>query len=229
MSQTAFNRIRCCVFDAYGTLFDVHSAVGVYREELGDRADQVSQLWRTKQLEYTWLRSLMKKHADFWKVTREALEYAFTVAGVTNPELFEKLMEAYLKLECYPDVRATLLTLKEKNFKTAILSNGSPMMLDSAVKNSQLYSLLDAILSVENVGVFKPHPSVYRLAEKEFDLYPNQILFLSSNAWDVCGAAAYGLKVAWVNRFQQPPENLPFQADVEIQSLNELPELLNIK
>ncbi len=228
MSKKTLFGLRYCVFDAYGTLFDVNSAVAPYREQLGEAAEQVSTLWRTRQLEYTWLRSLMQRHADFWQVTKEALEYAFQAVGLSNPELFDQLMEAYLKLTCYPDVRETLLRLKEKNIRTAILSNGSPKMLEAAVKNSQLFSLLDAIISVEQVGVFKPHPKVYQLAEDEFQVLKREIVFLSSNAWDVAGAKAYGLKVVWVNRFQQRPEQLPYQADAEISTLKELPGLLGV-
>jgi len=228
VSQKTLLGIRYCVFDAYGTLFDVHSAVAPYKEQLGEAAEQVSVLWRTKQLEYTWLRSLMQRHADFWQVTKEALEYAFGAVGLSNPELFDRLMEAYMKLTCYSDVREALLRLKEKNIKTAILSNGSPKMLEAAVKNSQLFSLLDAIISVEKVRVFKPHPRVYQLAEDEFEVFKRDIVFLSSNAWDVAGAKAYGLKVVWVNRFQQRPEQLPYHADAEIRTLTELPELLGV-
>ena len=226
MKRSKLSDIRYCVFDAYGTLFDVHSAVASYRESLGEVADQVSSIWRTKQLEYTWLRSLMQRHADFWQVTRDALEYAFDTCGIEDSSLFEQLMDAYLKLDCYPDVRETLFRLKQQNIGTAILSNGSPKMLEAAVKNSQLYSLLDAILSVEEVGVFKPHPDVYQLAVDKTEALKKEIVFLSSNAWDVAGAAAFGLRVVWINRFGQRPERLSASTDTEITTLQELVPLL---
>lgn len=218
--------IKACVFDAYGTLFDVHSAVGKHRDRLGKIADQVSLVWRTKQLEYTWLRSLMLRHADFWQVTREALEYAFETHGVADQELKQDLMEAYLQLQCYPEVPEALAELERRGFELAILSNGTPKMLESAVSNSGLGSLIPKIFSVEMVGVFKPDPRVYRIAVDELRLKPEEIVFQSSNAWDASGAAAFGLRVAWVNRFGQSPERLPGKPDVEIKTLSELPELL---
>ncbi len=218
--------IKACVFDAYGTLFDVHSAVAKHRERLGDIADQVSAVWRTKQLEYTWLRSLMGHHADFWQVTQDALDYAFDMHTVTDTDLRKDLIEAYLKLDCYPEVPGALTELKERGFEIAILSNGTPAMLEAAVKNSGLEALIPKIFSVEQVGIFKPDPGVYQIAAHELKLKPKQIIFQSSNAWDASGAAAYGFKVAWVNRFGQSPERLPGKPEVEIIDLSKLPELL---
>lgn len=218
--------IKACVFDAYGTLFDVHSAVGKHRERLGDIADQVSAVWRTKQLEYTWLRSLMGHHADFWQVTRDALDYAFDMHSVKDSDLRKDLIEAYLKLDCYPEVPGALAELKERGFEIAILSNGTPTMLEAAVKNSGLESLVPKIFSVEQVGIFKPDPRVYQIAADELNIEPGDIIFQSSNAWDASGAAAYGFKVAWVNRFGQSPERLPGKPDVEIKDLSKLPVLL---
>jgi 2-haloacid dehalogenase len=218
--------IKACVFDAYGTLFDVHSAVGKHRARLGDVADQVSAVWRTKQLEYTWLRSLMGRHADFWQVTREALEFAFEMHAVKDSELNADLMEAYLQLTCYPEVPAALAELKERGFQIAILSNGTPAMLEAAVKNSRLEEVIPQIFSVETAGVFKPDPRVYQIAVDEMSLKPEEIVFQSSNAWDAAGAAAFGLKVAWINRFGQSPERLPGKPQVEIKDLAELPKLL---
>ena len=225
--KTKISGIKACVFDAYGTLFDVHSAVGKHRERLGDIADQVSAVWRTKQLEYTWLRSLMGHHADFWQVTRDALDYAFDMHAVKDAGLRKDLIEAYLKLDCYPEVPAALSELKERGFEIAILSNGTPTMLEAAVKNSGLQSLIAEIFSVEKVGIFKPDPRVYQIAADELNAKPQEIVFQSSNAWDAAGAAAYGFKVAWVNRFGQSPERLPGRPDVEIKDLSELPELLS--
>ena len=218
--------IKACVFDAYGTLFDVHSAVGKHRARLGDVADQVSAVWRTKQLEYTWLRSLMGRHADFWQVTRDALDFAFEMHAVKDSELSADLMEAYLQLTCYPEVPAALAELKKRGFQIAILSNGTPEMLEAAVKNSRLEEVIPRLFSVETAGVFKPDPRVYQIAVDELSLNPEEIVFQSSNAWDAAGAAAFGFKVAWINRFGQSPERLPGKPQVEIKDLSELPKLL---
>ena len=218
--------IKACVFDAYGTLFDVHSAVGKHRHRLGDIADQVSTLWRTKQLEYTWLRSLMGHHADFWQVTGDALNFAFEMHHINDSELHRDLMEAYLKLDCYPEVPEALSILKSRGFKIAILSNGTPAMLEAAVKNSGIEDLIEKNFSVEEVGIFKPAPRVYQIAVDGLKIKPEEIAFQSSNAWDASGAAAFGFKVAWVNRFGQSEERLPGRPDVEIQDLIELPKFL---
>lgn len=219
--------IKACVFDAYGTLFDVHSAVGKYNERLGDVSDQVSSIWRSKQLEYTWLRSLMKKHADFWQVTQDALDYALDVFNITDKQLRSDLIHAYLELACYPEVSDTLVKLKESGRQLAILSNGSPAMLEAVVKSNGLENLIQAILSVEMVGIFKPDPTVYQLAVDRLGVTAAEIVFMSSNAWDAVGATAFGLRVAWINRFAQRPERLPFLPDIEIKTLAELPALLN--
>jgi len=224
--QLKIGGIKACVFDAYGTLFDVHSAVGKHRARLGDVADQVSAVWRTKQLEYTWLRSLMGRHADFWQVTRDALDFAFEMHAVKDLELSTDLMEAYLQLTCYPEVPAALAELKKRGFQIAILSNGTPVMLEAAVKNSRLEEVIPQIFSVETAGVFKPDPRVYQIAVDELSLKPEEIVFQSSNAWDAAGAAAFGLRVAWINRFGQSPERLPGKPQVEIKDLSELPKLL---
>ena len=219
--------INACVFDAYGTLFDVHSAVGKYIERLGDVSEQVSNIWRTKQLEYTWLRSLMKKHADFWQVTQDALDYALAVFKIKDKQLRNDLINAYLELDCYPEVPDTLQKLKDSGQKIAILSNGSPAMLEAVVKSSGLKDLVEIILSVEMVGIFKPDPAVYQLAVNQLGVTAAEIVFMSSNAWDAVGATAFGLRVAWINRFAQRPERLPFQPDIEIKTLDQLPGLLS--
>ena len=219
--------INACVFDAYGTLFDVHSAVGKYIERLGDVSEQVSNIWRTKQLEYTWLRSLMKKHADFWQVTQDALDYALAVFNIKDKQLRNDLINAYLELDCYPEVPDTLQKLKDSGQQIAILSNGSPAMLEAVVKSSGLEDLVEIILSVEMVGIFKPDPAVYQLAVNQLGVTAAEIVFMSSNAWDAVGATAFGLRVAWINRFAQRPERLPFQPDIEIKTLDQLPGLLS--
>jgi 2-haloacid dehalogenase len=225
--ESLIPNIKACVFDAYGTLFDVHSAVGKYGERLGDVSDQVSSVWRTKQLEYTWLRSLMKKHADFWQVTQDALDYALDVFNIMDKQLRDDLINAYLELECYPEVPDTLVKLKDSGRQIAILSNGSPDMLEAVVKSSGLEDLVQIILSVEMVGIFKPDPNVYQLAVDRLGVTAEEIVFMSSNAWDAVGATAFGLRVAWINRFAQQPERLPFQPDIEIKTLDELLGLLS--
>lgn len=221
-----FDDIKVCVFDAYGTLFDVHAAVGHHRSRLGDKADAVSAMWRTKQLEYTWLRSLMDRYVPFWQVTGEALDYAFDAHGVADAALRDDLLNAYLQLDCYPEVPEVLTRLKDGGMRTALLSNGSPEMLDAAVRNSKLEDLLDAVFSVDELGIFKPHPSVYQLAVDGLGVEPSQVSFQSSNAWDAAAAATFGFRVAWVNRFGQAEERLPDRPDAQLRTLSELPDLV---
>jgi 2-haloacid dehalogenase len=218
--------IKVCVFDAYGTLFDVHAAVGHHRARLGDKADGVSAMWRTKQLEYTWLRSLMDRYVPFWQVTGEALDYAFDAHGVSDNSLRDDLLNAYLELDCYPEVPDVLAALKDGGMQSAVLSNGSPEMLDAAVKGSKLETLLDAVISVDALGIFKPHPSVYQLAVDQLGVEARQVSFQSSNAWDAAAAATFGFRVAWVNRFGQAAERLPGQPDVQLKTLSELPAVV---
>ena len=221
-----FDDIKVCVFDAYGTLFDVHAAVGHHRSRLGEKADGVSAMWRSKQLEYTWLRSLMDRYVPFWQVTGDALDYAFDAHGVSDKGLRDDLLNAYMTLDCYPEVPDVLADLKNGGMRTAILSNGSPEMLDAAVKSSKLTELLDAVLSVDTLGIFKPHPSVYQLAVDRLEVEPRQVSFQSSNAWDAAAAATFGFRVAWVNRFGQSVERLPDAPDVQLRTLSELPDVV---
>lgn len=222
------NGIKACVFDAYGTLFDVHSAVGKHRQRLGKRAHDVSATWRTKQLEYTWLRSLMGDYADFWQVTGDALDYSLDAHEISDQTLREDLMQAYLNLTAYEEVPAVLAALKDAGYKTAILSNGEPAMLDAAVHGAGLASLLDEWLSVDSLRIFKPDPAVYQLASDAFDIEPSQVMFQSSNAWDAAGAAYFGFRVLWVNRFGQRSERLPSKPDYEAEDLNHLMKILGI-
>ena len=215
--------IRACVFDAYGTLFDVNSATVPCLRELGDKADALNRLWREKQLQYTWLRACQGKHADFWQVTGDALDFAVRSLGIGDAELRRRLMQSYLVLGAYPEVPETLARLKKSGFKLAILSNGTPDMLQSAVENAGLNSLLDAVFSVEQAGVYKPHPHVYRLAVDGLGMTPNQICFVSSNAWDAYAASAFGMRVIWCNRAGQQEENLPGKPDIVLPSLAEMP------
>jgi len=217
---------KAVVFDAYGTLFDVHSAVGRLRARIGGEADALSQLWRSKQLEYTWLRALMGRHADFWQVTCDALDYALARHQIDPGPIREPLLQAYLTLDAYPEVADVLRRLRATGCRLAILSNGAPAMLAAAVDNAGIGALLDAVLSVEEVGVYKPDPRVYRLAVERLALPAEQIAFLSSNAWDVHGAAAFGLRPVWVNRLAAPAERLPGRAERELRDLSGLPGLL---
>ncbi len=226
MATLRLTGIRACVFDAYGTLFDVASAAAQAKEALGDRWLSVAELWRAKQLQYTWLRSLMGRHADFWQVTGDALDFAMASHKIEDAPLRERLMELYLRLLAYPEVKETLSRLRASGVKLAILSNGEPKMLAAAAANSGISGLLDAILSVEEVGVFKPHPSVYRLPVERFGLPAAEMCFLSSNGWDACAAKANGYRVLWCNRFGQAPERIPERPDGEICTLAELPGIV---
>ena len=226
MSTQQLLDIDACVFDAYGTLFDFNSAARAARSELGDDWQRVSDLWRQKQLQYTWLRGLAGHHADFWQVTGDALEFALATLRLERPGLRERLMDLYLKLDAYPEVPETLRRLKATGKKLAILSNGPPAMLDAVVHSAGLDHVFDAVLSVEEVGVYKPHPSVYGLACERLKIAPSRICFLSSNAWDAFSAKAYGMRVAWCNRFGQAPERIPATPDAEISELGALPALL---
>jgi 2-haloacid dehalogenase len=221
-AEIKFHGIECCVFDAYGTLFDVHSAVGKHRKRLGDKADAVSATWRTKQLEYTWLRSLMDRYVDFWRVTGDGLDFALEAHGMQDAALREDLMNAYLGLECYPEVPEVLEALKDAGMGTAVLSNGSPRMLAAAVESSGLEDLLDAVISVDELGIYKPAPEVYQQVLDRLDVGRAQVSFQSSNAWDAAAAATFGFRVAWCNRFGQAKERLPDAPDAEIKTLTEL-------
>jgi len=218
--------VRACVFDAYGTLFDFASAAARCGDALGDKAGPLTSLWRDKQLQYTWLRSLQQRHADFWQVTGEALDHAMATLEIDSPTLRNRLMNLYLNLEAYPEVPDLLRRLKARGLRTAILSNGTPPMLAAAVGAAGLADCFDAVLSAEAVGVYKPHPRVYQLAVDHLGLPATAIVFLSSNAWDAYGASAFGLRVVWCNRSAQRGERLPGQPDGVIRSLDELPALL---
>jgi 2-haloacid dehalogenase len=218
--------IRACVFDAYGTLFDFGSAAARCQDQLGDKVSSLTALWRDKQLQYTWLRAAQHRHADFWTVTGDALDYALETLGLATPELRQRLMSLYLDLQAFPDVSATLRKLKERGLVTAVLSNGSPAMLAAAIEAAGLASVLDAVLSVEEVGVFKPDPRVYQLAVDRLGIPAGAICFQSSNGWDAYAASAFGMRVVWCNRYGQRPERLPGRPDAEVRSLAELPGLL---
>ena len=220
--------ISACVFDAYGTLFDVHTAALGCRDALGDKADALSDLWRTKQLQYTWLRSLMGDFVDFWHVTGEALDFAMATFDFDDAALRTRLMELYLNLDCYPEAPSMLNAMKAADLKTAILSNGSMTMLESAVANANLLDHFDSLLSVDKLRTYKPDPRVYQMAVDHLNVPADQICFLSSNGWDVAGAAHFGFRVVWVNRFGHIQDCLPGKPAAEISTLAELPPLLGL-
>lgn len=226
MARTTLDGVKACVFDAYGTLFDPASVARVAADALGARAPALADLWRGKQLQYTWLRGLGGRHADFWQVTGEALDFALQSLAIDVPGLRERLMQAYLSVAAYPEVAATLRTLKARGLRLAILSNGTPAMLQAAAEHAGIADAFDAILSVEQVGVFKPHPAVYALAASHFALPAEKICFLSSNGWDAYSAKAFGFRVLWCNRFAQAAERIPETPDGEIITLAELPAWL---
>jgi len=218
--------VRACVFDAYGTLFDFASAARQCREVLGDDIDRLTALWRDKQLQYTWLRAVQGRHADFWQVTGDALDFSMETLNLDTPGLRDRLMALYLTLDPFPEVPDVLGRLKAAGLRTAILSNGSPAMLDAAVKAAKLETLLDEVLSVEEVGVYKPHPKVYQRTADRLGIPVSAISFQSSNAWDAFAASAFGMQVVWCNRYGQRRERLPGSPDREIRSLAELPALV---
>ena len=219
--------VRACVFDAYGTLFDVHGPMRKLSAEIGEKADDISRLWRQKQLEYTWLRSLMGTHADFWHVTGEALDYALAQFGVDEPGLKDEIMALYLKLDPYPEAAEALEAVKAKGKLTAILSNGSPSMLDAAVRHAGLDKLFNMVLSVEDVGIYKPSRRVYRLALQKLQLHEaKEICFVSSNTWDVHGAAQFGFQVVRVDRFGLKDDRIPGRPAALVRDLSELAGLL---
>ncbi len=203
----------------------MHSAVAQHSTRLVD-ATAVSTLWRTKQLEYTWLRTLMGRYVEFWQVTGDALDFALETHQVSDSSLREDLMQAYLELSCYPEVPLALKALCQRGIRCAILSNGSPAMLAAAVENAELVDRFSAVISVDPIQIYKPDPRVYQMAVDELQLEPAQIAFQSSNAWDAVGAAAFGFQVVWVNRFGQQPERLGVQGAAELKTLEGLPDLI---
>lgn len=222
--------ITTCVFDAYGTLFDVSAAARQAAQEPGFEAlaeawPRLAADWRAKQLEYSWMRAVTGAHADFWTVTQDGLDWAMEAAGLSDPALRERLLALYWELAAFPEVPDMLARLKAAGMNTAILSNGSPGMLEGAVSSAGIGDLLDDLLSVESVGVFKPHPSVYGLVGGRFGCDKAEVLFVSSNGWDAGCAAGYGFATAWVNRAGQPVDRLPWRPDQVLSDLTGIPEL----
>ena len=213
---------RAFVFDAYGTLLDVHAAIARHRDAAGPEADRFSEIWRTKQLEYSWVHSAAGHYVDFWTLTERALDYAFGRVPSVDKALRASLLDAYFKLDAFPDARTALSGLKAKGLKTAILSNGNPRMLDSAVTAAGIGSDLDAVLSVDTIRIYKPQPAVYALVTNAFKITPADVAFVSSNRWDVMGATAFGFRCVWVNRANMPdeyPEFAPVKVVRELSAL----------
>lgn len=223
--------IKTCVFDAYGTLFDVAAAARQAAGEpeyarLAGTWPALAHDWRLKQLQYTWLRAVADAHADFWQVTQDGLDWALEAQGLDgDPALRQRLLDLYWELQAFAEVPEMLATLKANDLQTAILSNGSPAMLDGAVRSARIGAVLDAVLSVESVGVFKPNTRVYDLVGQHFDVTPDQVLFVSSNGWDAAAASGYGFTTVWVNRAGEPVDRLPWLPHHILTDLTGIPDL----
>ncbi|MCL4122547.1 UNVERIFIED_CONTAM: hypothetical protein GTU68_014720 [Idotea baltica] len=223
--------IKVCVFDAYGTLFDVAAAARKAATEpsfskLKDVWPTVANDWRLKQLQYTWLRAITKNHCDFWQVTQDGLDFALENSGLNGDDaLRQRLLDLYWELDAYGEVPQMLSALKSAGTQTAILSNGSPDMLDGAVKSANLSDLLDGVISVEDVGIFKPDASVYQLVCDRFTCEPENVLFVSSNGWDVAGASGFGFQTTWVNRANDPVDRLPHGPKFILSDLTDIPKI----
>jgi len=217
--------IKAIIFDAYGTLFDVNSAAEKCKDKIGDKWEPFANFWRTTQLEYTWLRSLMKRHKDFWQITEDSLDKSMMAFNI-NPKMKDELLNLYKVLSPFQEVPETLKTLKEKNFKLAILSNGTPSLLNQLVKSNNLDNLFDDLFSIEEVKIYKPDSKVYDLPIKKYEIKKNEVAFLSANTWDVSGAGNYGYNAIWVNRNNNIFDYLDYKPNNQIKSLTELTSLI---
>ena len=217
--------VKAIIFDAYGTLFDVNSAAEKCKDKIGDKWEGFANFWRTTQLEYTWLRSLMDRHKDFWQITEDSLDKSIKVFNI-DPSMRNELLNLYKILSPYKEVPETLKTLKEKKFKLAILSNGTPSLLDELVKSNHLDNLFDDIFSIEQVGVYKPSSRVYDMPIKKYNINKSEVAFLSANTWDVSGGGNYGYQSIWVNRNNNIFDNLDFVPKYEIQHLSKLLDII---
>ncbi len=213
--------IKAIIFDAYGTLFDVNSAAEKCKDKIGEKWEPFSNFWRTTQLEYTWLRSLMGRHKDFWQITEDSLDKSMKVFKI-KPSMKDELLNLYKVLSPFKEVQETLKKLKEKKFKLAILSNGTPSLLKELVKSNNLENLFDDIFSIEEVGVYKPNSEVYDMPIKKYKIKKNEVAFLSSNSWDVSGGGNYGFQAIWVNRNNSIFDNLDYKPRFEIKDLSGL-------
>ena len=217
--------IKTIIFDAYGTLFDVNSAAEKSKNKIGEKWEPFANYWRTTQLEYTWLRSLMGRHQDFWEVTKQSLDKSMKVFQI-DTSMKDELLDLYKVLSTFPEVKETLKKLKEKKYKLAILSNGTPSLLKELVSNNNLESIFDDVLSVEEVKIYKPHPNVYNIPIKKYQIEKNQFAYLSSNTWDVSAAGNFGFNAVWVNRNKNIFDNLDYKPITEINNLSYLNNLL---
>ena len=216
---------KAVLFDAYGTLFDVNSAAEKCKSKIGDRWEAFANFWRTTQLEYTWLRSLMKRHKDFWQITEDSLNKSIKVFNI-DVNMKNELLDLYKVLSTFPEVKNTIIKLKEKNYKLAILSNGTPQLLSDLVKSNDLENMFDDIFSIEEAGIYKPSPKVYDLPVVKYKIQKNEIMFLSANTWDISGAGNYGYNSVWVNRNNNILDNLDYKIKNEIKSLNQLIDIV---
>ena len=217
--------IKAIIFDAYGTLFDVNSAAEKCKDKIGDKWEGFANYWRTTQLEYTWLRSLMKRHKDFWQITEHSLDKSMKAFNI-DPKMKDELLNLYKVLSPYQEVSETLKTLKEKKLKLAILSNGTPSLLNELVKSNNLENLFDNLFSIEEVGIYKPDSKVYDIPIKKYKIKKNEVAFLSANTWDVSGAGNYGYQSIWVNRNDNIFDNLDYKPNNQIKNLRELINLI---
>ncbi|MCI5073570.1 haloacid dehalogenase type II [Oricola sp.] len=215
-------QFKTFVFDAYGTLFDVHAAVRRHADTLGPDGQRLSELWRTKQLEYSWVRTMMGSYTDFWRLTEEALDFALAVMPQIDPSCRDTLLEAYWRLDCYPEVPEVLARLRDRGARTAILSNGSSDMIAAAVDSAGIGDLFDAVLSVDAVKIFKTAPEVYQMVTDTFDIQPAEVSFQSSNRWDIAGAHRFGFHTVWINRAGLPNEYLNYGPASEVSDLTAL-------
>ena len=217
--------IKAIIFDAYGTLFDVNSAAEKCKDKIGDKWETFANFWRTTQLEYTWLRSLMKRHKDFWQITEDSLDKSMKAFNI-DPKMKKELLNLYKVLSPFKEVPKTLKTLKERNFKLAILSNGTPSLLNELVKSNNLNDLFNDLFSIQEVGIYKPDSKVYDMPIKKYKIEKNEVAFLSANTWDVSGGGNYGFNSIWVNRNNSIFDNLDYKPRNEIKNLNELTKLI---
>ena len=217
--------IKAIIFDAYGTLFDVNSAAEKCKDKIGDKWESFANYWRTTQLEYTWLRSLMGRHKDFWQITQDSLDKSMKAFRIDS-SMRNELLSLYKVLSPFKEVPETLRSLKEKKYKLAILSNGTPQLLNELVKNNKLENFFDEVFSVEHVGIYKPESKVYDIPIKKYQIEKNEVAFLSSNTWDVSGGGNYGYKAIWVNRNKSIFDNLDYKPNSEIKNLSELLSLI---
>ena len=217
--------IKAIIFDAYGTLFDVNSAARKCKGKIGDKWEAFANYWRTTQLEYTWLRSLMNRHKDFWQVTEDSLDKSMKAFKI-DPSMRNELLDLYKILSAFPEVTEVLKNLKEKNYKLAILSNGTPSLLNELVTSNNLDNIFDDIFSIEKVGIYKPDSKVYDLPIKKYQIKKDEVAFLSANTWDVSGGGNYGYSSIWVNRNNNIFDNLDYKPKNEVKNLKQLLDIV---